>query len=153
MKEFLNNYSDADTISINWLLFGSNYHKNKQNSLIYNYTRSDLIVDKHVKTFARPDKILTNLGPHTYEVFDKNRRYSINHNIKNDDGPFVHTNLEYYNVDAYIAHYFYQSEEDFMFRKGRARDDNTNLEALFFNNIHQHHNNYINTSIRDKYFV
>ena len=151
VKDFLNSYPNADIISINWLLFGSNYHKNRQNSLIENYTRSEIILDQHVKTFARPDKILTNLGPHTYKVIDNNRRYSINKNIKNDDGPFVHTNLEYYNVDAYIAHYFFQSEEDFILRKCRTRDDNTKLDKLFLNNIHYHYNKYINISIRDKY--
>ena len=154
VKDFLNSYPNADTISINWLMFGSNYHKNRQNSIIESYTRSELFVDQHVKTFARPDKISTNLGPHTYDVLNKNRRYSINNNIKNDDGPFVHTNLEYYNVDAYIAHFVYQSEEDFMLRKGaRARDDNAfNLfDQSFLNILHYHHNNHINTSIRDKY--
>jgi hypothetical protein len=154
VKDFLNSYPNADTISMNWLMFGSNYQISRQKSIIETYTRSELIVDQHVKTFARPDKISTNLGPHTYDVLDKNRRYSVNKNIKNDDGPFVHTNLEYYNVDAYIAHYVYQSEEDFMLRKAaRARDDNSSnmFNKSFLNILHLHHNNHINTSIRDKY--
>lgn len=155
VKDFLNSYPNADTIAINWLMFGSNYHKNRQTGIIDNYTRSELMVDQHIKTFARPDKISMNIGPHTYKVLDENRRYGINHtSIKGNNGPFVITNLEYYNVDAYIAHYVYQSEEDFMLRKGgRARDDNANniFDKSFLNILHQHHNNHINTSIRDKY--
>ena len=58
VHSFLNAYPHVDSLGVNWLFFGSNYHTKEPEGLILeNYTASDLILNQHVKTFVRPSEI------------------------------------------------------------------------------------------------
>lgn len=54
IKRMIADFPLAHSISINWLCFGSNYHVNEPSGLMLeNYTKSELYLDKHVKTFVK----------------------------------------------------------------------------------------------------
>ena len=58
VKHFLKTYSYGDSIGINWLMFGSSNHKTQPKGLLTeNFIMSDKRLNKHVKTFVRPDRI------------------------------------------------------------------------------------------------
>ena len=154
VKQLLNIFSFADSLSLNWLFFGTNNHvKNPENGLIIeNYTHSDLYLNQHVKTFVRPIVVINIDNPHFYHILNPNRMLSIENKIMNNKFyAFYDTKNNYKNVIAYIAHYQYQSEETYIKRKvNRGQDDGTG-ESAYMNNIHLLHNENENNSIKDKY--
>jgi len=142
IKQLLSVYNHADSLGVNWLFFGSNNLKNDPDGLILeNYTRSDLFLNDHLKSFVRPTKIIRSGNPHFYFMKDQNRYYGINNvQLKNLYHSNVY-NIEYYKVPIYIAHYFNQSEETFKNRKiNLPRDDNG--EHRRFDNIAEIHNQF-----------
>ena len=64
VKHFLNTYSGAHSIGINWLMFGSNNLLEEPSGLILeNYTKSSLLLDQHVKSFVRPQEVIKSDNP------------------------------------------------------------------------------------------
>ena len=146
VKHFLNTYTYADQIGINWLMFGSNNLVDEPDGLILeNYKRSRLILDQHVKSFVRPNEIIKCIHPHFYNIRNINRNIGINFRIMRTPLWKNITNIPYYNAPAYIAHYVYQSEETYKKRKvilpsdfdGKKRRD-------IGKEIHKEYNDIIN---------
>ena len=82
VKDLLSIYNHADSLGVNWLFFGSNYLKNDPDGLVLeNYTKSDLFLNDHLKSFVRPSKIINPGNPHFYNIKNPNRYYGIN-NVK-----------------------------------------------------------------------
>lgn len=155
VKDLLNTFSFSDSLSLNWLFFGTSHHIEtpKNGLIIENYTYSDLYLNKHVKTFVRPSVVINIDNPHFYHITNPNRMISIENIImnKNDFYAFFNTKNTYKDVIAYIAHYQYQSEETYIKRKvNRPQDDGTG-ERNYMNNVHLIHNENENNSIKDKY--
>jgi hypothetical protein len=156
IKECLSIYNHADSLAINWLMFGSNYLKTDPDGLIIeNYTRSDLILHSHVKTFVRPSKILgVATNPHHYNMKDNNRYYGIN-NVRLVNNFHINNSnvIEYYKTPVYIAHYCTQSEETYSNRKvNLPRDDTgTNRPSHYIEEIHNQYNLFENTYPKNKY--
>jgi hypothetical protein len=153
IKHFLSVYNHADSLGVNWLFFGSNYLKNDPDDLIIeNYTRSDLFLNDHLKTFVRPSKIIRPGNPHFYYIKDPNRYFGINNvNLKNT----YHSNnyhIEFHKAPIYIAHYFNQSEETFTKRKiNLPRDDNGEHRQMNITEIHNQFNSTENNYPKNKY--
>jgi hypothetical protein len=153
IKQFLTVYNHADSLGVNWLFFGSNYLKNDPDDLIIeNYTKSDLFLNDHLKSFVRPSKIVRAGNPHFYYIKDTNRYFGINNiNLKNT----YHSNnyhVEYSKVPIYIAHYFNQSEETFTKRKlTLPRDDNGEHRQMNITEIHNQNNSTENIYPKNKY--
>lgn len=126
IKHFLSIYNHADSLGINWLFFGSNYLKKDPDGLILeNYTRSDLKLNDHLKSFVRPSQIIRAANPHFYYIRNRNKYFGLNnvqltHNYYSNDYP-----IEYNKSPIYIAHYFNQSEETFIKRKIHLPRDDT----------------------------
>ena len=126
VKHLLSLYNHADSLGVNWLLFGSNHlTKDPDGLILENYTKSELFLNDHLKTFVRPSKVIKPINPHFYCMKDISRYFGINNvNITT----LHHRNvfdIEYYNAPIYIAHYVNQSEESFTKRKiNLPRDDN-----------------------------
>lgn len=152
VKDLLNAFPHADSLGINWLLFGSNNHVNEPEGLILeNYTRSDLILNHHVKSFVRPSQITKAINPHFYCIKNPSKMYSINNKIINGEASFNEWNVEYFNSPAYFAHYIYQSEETYIKRKiNLPRADNGQFRSKI-PNIHLLHNDIENLSPKEKY--
>jgi hypothetical protein len=154
IKHLLSFYNHADSLGVNWLMFGSNNLKKDPEGLILeNYTKSDLFLDNHVKSFVRPSKVVNAINPHFYNMKNSKKYFGINNKMLLHSYHYNNCHVEYYKVPVYIAHYIYQSEETFLKRKILLpRDDNG--ETRHFNDtkfIHSLHNFYENDYPRNKY--
>jgi hypothetical protein len=152
VRSLLNAFSHADSIGINWLLFGTNHHVKEPEGLILdNYTSSELILDRYVKSFVKPSQIVDVVNPHFYCIKNPMKMFSIDNKIIKLKPYFNRCKLEYFKSPAYIAHYLYQSEETYLRRKiHRPRDDTGNFRNLI-QNIHLYYNDVENLAPKEKY--
>ena len=153
VKHMLTIFKNADSLAINWLMFGSNNHKKEPNgTIIENYTKSDLLLNKHVKSFVRPSQVTNITNPHFFNIRNPDRRVSMQYNVMNQQHPeFNELPIEYTKSTAYIAHYLYQSEETYINRKLNLPRDDVNAFRNKEENIHQYHNDVDNMSLVNKY--
>ena len=146
VKHMLNLCNFADSLSLNWLMFGSNNHVKDPNGLIIeNYTKSDAIINQHVKTFVRPSQVSTAMAknPHIYNIVNPARSFAITGEIMAKK-VFNPSNKEFWKTPAFIAHYIYQSEETYKQRKIALPADDTGGFRKEDHNIHEKHNEVIN---------
>jgi hypothetical protein len=154
VKQMLNYYNHTDSLAINWLLFGTNNLINEPSGLILeNYTKSQLLLDKHVKSFIRPNEAINATNPHFYNIRNRNRMFHISNKIMNPQNYAFHdTKQVFYESPAYIAHYIYQSEETYMNRKIKLpRDDNGMMRGVKDPNLHKNYNDVTNLQPKKKY--
>lgn len=156
VKQMLHRYHGADSLSINWLMFGSNHHVKEPSGLITeNYTKSDRMVCNHVKTFVRPSQVRHVNNPHFFNIYRPQRMWTIDKKIMRRNNAFNDCNLEYNKIPAFIAHYVYQSEETFMRRKvnNGMNDDGTTTQNNrdLFATIHTRYNEVENKYLKDAY--
>jgi hypothetical protein len=152
IKQMLNHYHYAHSLSLNWLMFGtSQYIQEPPGLILENYTRSDLVLNQHVKTFVRPREAIHSQSPHNYLMKNQNKVFNLDHKIVTGNLAFNPTTKEFSQAPAYIAHYLYQSEETYINRKIKtSRDDNAEMRG-FDPNIHQYHNEVVNLDPKNKY--
>lgn len=155
---FLQDYLNYDQIGINWLVFGSNYRDSRLNSdetIIETYKRSDKNLNVHIKSFLNLKvQNFTIINPHAYCL--RNMQKSINVNFKplNADAPhFFNTNEHFSSLNAFIAHYIYQSYDEFIEKKvALPRDDNGEFrEVIKKTDFHNLFNNIENNIVFEKY--
>jgi hypothetical protein len=153
VKQMLKTFFYADMLSINWLMFGTNNHiNNPKGLLIDNYTKSELRLDVHVKSFVRPSQVVSVNNPHYYNIFDEDRGITINNRVMDKPYSLNHTNcVEYYNSHAFIAHYVYQSEETYIKRKVKLPTDDTNIFRGMDKTIHERYNSVDNFVLKKRY--
>ena len=153
VKHMLTIFKNADSLAINWLMFGSNNHKKEPSgTIIENYTKSDLLLNKHVKSFVRPSQVTNISNPHFFHIKNPDRRVSMQYNIMDRHYPeFNELPIEYIKSNAYIAHYLYQSEETYINRKLKLPRDDANEFRNKEENIHNHHNAVDNMCLVNKY--
>lgn len=128
VKEILDNYKDVEIagITAQWILFGSNDHKEKKDGLVIErFTRSAVFPDKHCKSIVRPKYIeSTGSNPHCfyskkgYRIVNERgmelpREYAI--------GKSNTTNL------LRINHYHTKSRAEYIARKGGNPDANSGM--------------------------
>jgi hypothetical protein len=152
VKHLLQNYNFANSLGINWLMFGSSYHKKDPVGLIVeNYTKSVETIDQHVKTFVRPEYVLSVTNPHFYNVIFPNRMFSMNLKNMSSNGAFNIWNISYKDVPAFVAHYVNQSEESYINRKIKLPLDSHNTFRSVDKQMHQHYNDVDNFLVKNKY--
>ena len=152
IKQMLRLFNFADSLSINWLMFGTSHLKKEPDGLlIENYTKSELLLDSHVKCFVRPSQIVKATNPHFYNIKNSLRSITINNKVCSPPGPFNKWNVEFYKSPAFIAHYVYQSEETYLKRKISLPRDDANEFRQIDKKIHSYHNNVVNVLPKEKY--
>tara|TARA_B100000073_G_scaffold343724_1_gene349096 strand:- start:2420 stop:3208 length:789 start_codon:yes stop_codon:yes gene_type:complete len=152
VNHLLTKFYFADAVSLNWLMFGSSQHKKQPSGLITeNFIHSDPVLNKHVKTFIRPNAVIRCTNPHCYDLIVPQNAYHISGMKMIPGSPFFQINRPFEKSYAYIAHYLIQSEEEFYRRKGRRMDDGSKNKSSLYKNVHEHHNSSLNTQLRDKY--
>jgi hypothetical protein len=153
VKQMLKYYLLADSIAINWLMFGTNNHiKEPTDGLILeNYTKSDALIDKHVKTFVRPSQVVDAITPHYFVIVNPNRMVSLNMKPMGNSQSFNEWPIEFNKCPAFIAHYVYQSEESYINRKINLPRDDNSLYRKIEDNIHAKHNSVENEMVKSKY--
>jgi hypothetical protein len=149
---FVAQYPGAHSISINWLMFGSNNLVAEPDGLVINnYTTSDIALNKHVKTIVRTDKVIRVTSPHYYVIGDSSKMINSDGTVMNPDITFNfhQPTTSYADSAAFIAHYHYQCTEVYNKRKKRVHDDGSNPYARKCN--HLRFNDNVNYIVRDKY--
>jgi len=154
VKKMLNYFPFAHSLSLNWLMFGTNNLTSDPSGLIIeNFTKSDDQLDIHVKTFVRPSEVLSVVNPHYYNM--KHQECMFNIDKKRMDSnfglAFHHSSLSFYQVPAFIAHYIFQSEETYLRRKISLPQDDTGHMRSREDKIHSLHNKVINEIAKIKY--
>jgi hypothetical protein len=152
IREFLNVFKFADAIGINWLMFGTSGHKSQPPGLLTeNFIQSDKIINQHIKSFVRPEKvILPAVNPHFFNMINPNRYFAASGN-RMTQGPFNPVPKIFTKVMAYVAHYYTQSEEEHARRKSRIMDDGTSGKVNMYPEIHTVHNEVVNNQLQYKY--
>jgi hypothetical protein len=151
VNQFLDIFSEADAIGINWLMFGSSGHvKQPQGLLTENFVKSDIRLNSHVKSFVRPHVVRYLWNPHFYNIIYPNRYFSGNL-TRMKMGPFNNQPLPFINSVAYIAHYYTQSEEEHLRRKGRQMDDGSIGKENLIKDINIEYNAVLNNQLQFKY--
>ncbi|HRD54971.1 MAG TPA: glycosyltransferase family 2 protein [Parachlamydiaceae bacterium] len=153
VQELLDAFSHADSIGINWLFFGSNYHvKEPKGLIIDNYTRSELLLNHHIKTFVRPLEAVRINNPHYYRLKNPEKMYTINNKTADPQKAYFNKwETEYFHAPAYIAHFVNQSEETYFSRKVSLPRDDIGLFREQAPNIHLEFNDIENLSVKKKY--
>jgi hypothetical protein len=151
IKSFLINFKEADTIGINWVMFGSNGHiKHPDGLIIDNFTKSDISLDQHVKSFVRPECVKRIVNPHYYIIGNTSRCYNA-FGFRMPNGPFNKIPMPFFKTPIYVAHYYVQSEEEYKKRKGRIMDNGSIVNIQSSEEIHSRHNEVDNHQLRCKY--
>jgi hypothetical protein len=140
----LSKYVNYDSVSINWLMFGTNnIIKDPQGLIIDNFTKSSKTLDQHVKSFVRPMEAINAHNPHFFNIYDVKRRIGMDNRIVKVGSPFHPFHIPFSKAPAYIAHYIHQSEETYTERKillptddtGAMRGDNRAQVHSLYNDI------------------
>lgn len=151
VKSFLINFKEADMIGINWLMFGSNNHVEQPDGLLVeNFTKSDVRLDRHVKSFVRPECVKRIINPHYYIVGNISRCYNAC-GFRMSNSPFNNMPKPFFKSPIYVAHYYIQSEEEFKKRKGRIMDDGSKPDIPSSEKIHVMYNEVDNHQLRTRY--
>lgn len=151
IKNYLGYFKEADSIGINWLMFGTSGHKEQPKGLITeNFIRSDLRLNSHVKSFVRPSLVARSENPHFYVMVNKSRCYSGN-GTRMPMGPFNNQPLVFIKAKAYIAHYYTQSEQEHKRRKSRMLDDGSINKDADYPEVHKVFNSCVNNQLQNKY--
>jgi len=156
IKHLLSVYNHADSLGINWLMFGSNnLEKDPDGLILENYTKSDSSLNEHLKSFTRPKKIINVSNPHYYNIKDRFRYFTVDN--QNLQGIYHSSkpNISHLIVPAYIGHYVNQSEETYIKRKvNLPRDDNgEKRHQENIKNIHNQFNSIENSYPKNKYAI
>jgi hypothetical protein len=145
VKHFLNSYSYADSVGVNWLMFGSNNLIEEPSGLIMeNYKLSDKTLNQHVKSFVRPSEVTTCQSPHYYNIKNPAKMLGLDFKVLRPPYCFNKINTPYYLAPAYIAHYVFQSEETYKKRKINLMGDDGITRQDMRKDIHKHYNNITN---------
>jgi hypothetical protein len=145
VKHLLNTYSYADSLGINWLMFGSNNLVEEPRGLVLeNYKKSCLKLDQHVKSFVRPNEVKFADNPHYYHIRNPSRSVGILLNVLSYPQYFSKIDIPYHKAPAYIAHYVFQSEETYFKRKINIKADDGTTRTNLGKEIHNYYNDVVN---------
>ena len=142
VKAMLNRYYFADSLALNWLMFGTNNHTTEPEGLILeNYTRSDERLNRHMKTFVRPSQVSVAgaASPHSYHIVNPSRMFAITGESMTNR-VFNPTRVPFWSSPAFIAHYIYQSEETYKKRKVSLPADDTGTFRAIDADVHSKYN-------------
>lgn len=133
------------------VIFGSSNHIKQPKGLITeNFIKSELRLNKHVKTFVRPYVVQKIDNPHFYRITNPSRYYTMN-GTQMKMGPFNFQPLPFIHTTAYIAHYYIQSQEEHFRRKSRQLDDGSVNKDQMVKQVHRLYNNVLNNQLQNKY--
>jgi hypothetical protein len=152
IKEFLQVYNNADMVGVNWLMFGSNSLDKDPHNIIGHFTKSDLLLNNHIKSFVRTNEAINANTPHVYNIKNPMNFFCYNHRMCNITS-YHDYNIPFFKAPIYIAHYVIQSKESYLRRRhNRPRDDSgTFRPKTDTNNIHLLYNIVDNLQPKTQY--
>jgi len=150
---FLSLYANYDSVSVNWLMFGTNnIIKDPDGLIIDNFTKSSSTLDRHVKSFVRPMEAINAHNPHFFNIYDTSRRIGMDNRIVQVASPFHPFPIHFSKAPAYIAHYVHQSEETYTNRKVLLPTDDTgSMRGDIRAQVHSLYNDVENLQVKRLY--
>jgi hypothetical protein len=150
---FLSLYVNYDSVSVNWLMFGTNnIIKDPDGLIIDNFTKSCSTLDRHVKSFVRPMEAINAHNPHFFNIYDTSRRIGMDNRIVQVASPFHPFPIHFSKAPAYIAHYVHQSEETYTNRKVLLPTDDTgSMRGDIRAQVHSLYNDVENLQVKRLY--
>ena len=120
-------------LALNWVIFGSNGLKEKDNRpVIERFTKRsnyDFEHNQNVKTIVNPRKVLASVNPHFVAYVRRYKTYSINNEVISSSS---YTNT--LNMDKFhINHYYCKSREEYVEKCSRGLADQTRVRDDIFN--------------------
>jgi len=146
IRDFLNDYDDAQAIGINWVLFGTSFHDNKKEGYLIDNYRYSGGRNPHIKTICKPLYTLSVAGPHNVNVEDPSKYIDAKYNILNS--PF---NNNYTTDIIQINHYHSKSVKELHEKYNRGNADSDYLRIRIPKNPHNEDNYILNNYAPDKY--
>tara|TARA_B100000073_G_C23682635_1_gene553163 strand:+ start:551 stop:1339 length:789 start_codon:yes stop_codon:yes gene_type:complete len=147
LRDFLKDYENYHGIGINWVMFGSSFHNEKQDGfLIDKYRYCEGSQNQHIKPIIKPNYVklpITNM--HYIETIDKTKNVDAHKRIIN--GPF-NTNPTIDKIQ--INHYWGKSYQDMEEKIKRGRAPTTKKREMP-KNYHSLNNKKKCNLIYDKY--
>lgn len=168
IEYFLFKKPDTLQIGFPWIMFGSNgLDTHPSHNIIESYTKSYGFNHLNIKTICRVQLIDTENAtapdPHflKFSSFDEHSYLSDFNKFKPEKyipekSWIFEKTYPALSLDAYIAHYYYQSYETYIKRKvSRNRDDLPHINRTHFTNkdFHSKCNDIDNIQLRDKYAI
>lgn len=143
-------------IGINWLMFGTNnLHDTPSGTIIENYTKCDSQLNQHIKVFLCPYYSISSIpNPHVFILPDMNRSIGVDRKQLDRPTPWWRpTGDDYRTVDAYIAHYAFQSYNRYIERKILLPTDDTNTfrQQMTPEELHRLYNQRVNMEVMRRY--
>lgn len=128
VSKFIENYPKNSQICVNWVMYGSNFLiEEPVTTILESYTKYEGGVNKHVKSFVKPQLVVSVRNPHYYVINEKKHFTSgVRLNKHDFDEPYFYTiepNASIHTIGAFVAHYHFQSYNTYLKRRGRTRDD------------------------------
>jgi hypothetical protein len=161
IESFLLKKPDTLQIGFPWVMFGSNgLDTDPSHNILESFTKSQQYNHDHIKTICRVQLIDTENAtvpvPHflKYNTFPEHSYLSDFNNFKPEKSWIFEKTYPALSLDAYIAHYQYQSYDTYIRRKvARGRDDlpRCNYPSLTKTEFHSRCNDITNIFPRDKY--
>jgi len=155
IRDLVNHYGRyADLISMNWLMFGTNFLiKSPKGLIVESYTKSEASLNKHVKSIVRASQAVYADNPHYYHIRNPARMITVDNKLMNSflGYSFNECKINYNVIPAFIAHYIYQSEETYVKRKLELPSDDTGASRKPDINIHNCYNDVINNRVKNMY--
>lgn len=126
IKDYLREYEQYGAVGLNWLMFGSNNHENKQTSTIDCYTQSMPAhgVNQHIKSFVRPES-------HSQKRHNVHYVHTKHGTVNVDKGPVTcaFNNPAILDRGMRINHYFCRSKEDWLCKAKRKAPEELNKDV------------------------
>jgi hypothetical protein len=145
LREFLRDYKNYQAIGINWIMFGSNNHIEKQQGFLTGkYTKCGNF-NVHIKTITKPLYTISMDGVHSVKTINSNKFVDPGKNIisgsfnKNDNTHIIQIN-----------HYWGKSLEDYKIKINRGNAD-VLKKREFFKNYMNLYNNKEDLLFKKKY--
>jgi hypothetical protein len=132
IQNFLSTFEkDVHQILVNWMLFGSGFHKTQPEGLVIeNFTLCSGVADPHVKSFFRVNSFLDINNPHFVVLKPGLKSVTVfNQPLKKTYNAFQdHTDVHYSDFPCLINHYYCQSYQAYISRKiNLPRDDDGDM--------------------------
>ena len=147
LRDFLNEYEDANAVGINWVMFGTSFHDKIQDGLLISkYKYCNKSQDMHIKTICKPKFTVKFINPHYANVADPSKYIDSHRNIINSAW-----NENFTTDIIQINHYFGRSIEENIEKHHRGYPDSLNGRYNPPKDLHNYNNDIMSNLICKKY--
>jgi len=146
--DFLKKREEYHAIGINWVMFGTSFHNQKQPGfLVDNYRYCQKNMDRHIKSIIKPRFCTFIYNPHFSYLMDQTK--AVDAKGKKIDDFCYHYNDT---IDIIqINHYRFKSIEDSNEKHYRGYPDNASSLPLRDETFHKEYNEIVDNTLPDKY--